>query len=234
MRNIDRCDAARAGTCRRVGLRGLRERLRRARGLPVPDHGAVPDVRHHGRRHILDQDLRGLRAHRSHGSPTAGSRPASRHRAPAARSDDSAAAYCSGDDTIYISEQFASDVYNGALDQVLPGSSQGFGRTYGDFAVAYIVAHEYGHQIQDELGLFDQQIPTAALELQADCFAGAWANSAARGEPGRGRRRAGGARRRPRRRRLRHGEPRPPRHARAAPRGVAQRLRVRGPWPCAV
>ena len=61
---------------------------------------------------------------------------------------------------------------------MLPGSSQGFGRTYGDFAVAYIVAHEYGHQIQDELGLFDQQIPTAALELQADCFAGAWANSA--------------------------------------------------------
>ena len=95
--------------------------------------------------------------------------------------DDSAAAYCSGDDTIYISEQFASDIYNGALDQALPGSSQGFGRTYGDFAVAYIVAHEYGHQIQDELGLFQrygQQLPTMAFELQADCYAGAWANSA--------------------------------------------------------
>jgi predicted metalloprotease len=93
--------------------------------------------------------------------------------------DDSAAAYCPGDDTIYISEQFATDIYNGALDQALPGSSQGFGRTYGDFAVAYIVAHEYGHQIQDELGLFGGQIPTVALELQADCFAGTWANSAA-------------------------------------------------------
>ena len=96
--------------------------------------------------------------------------------------DDSAAAYCSGDDTIYISEQFASDIYNGALDHALPGSSQGFGRTYGDFAVAYIVAHEYGHQIQDELGLFEQygqQIPTMAFELQADCFAGAWAHDAA-------------------------------------------------------
>jgi predicted metalloprotease len=93
---------------------------------------------------------------------------------------DSAAAYCSADDAIYISEQFATDIYNGTLDQVLPGSSQGFGRTYGDFAVAYIVAHEYGHQIQDELGLFDQQIPTVALELQADCYAGAWANSADR------------------------------------------------------
>jgi predicted metalloprotease len=96
--------------------------------------------------------------------------------------DDSAAAYCSGDDTIYISEQFASDIYNGALDHALPGSSQGFGRTYGDFAVAYIVAHEYAHQIQDELGLFrqyGQSVPTMAFELQADCYAGAWAHSAA-------------------------------------------------------
>jgi uncharacterized protein len=95
---------------------------------------------------------------------------------------DSAAAYCSADDTIYISEQFATDIYDGALDHALPGSSQGYGRTVGDFAVAYIVAHEYGHQIQDELGLFQrygQQLPTVAFELQADCYAGAWANGAA-------------------------------------------------------
>jgi predicted metalloprotease len=94
---------------------------------------------------------------------------------------DSAAAYCSGDDTIYISQKFATDIYDGALDQALPGSSQGFGRTYGDFAVAYIVAHEYGHEIQDELGLFQrygQQLPTMAFELQADCYAGNWAKSA--------------------------------------------------------
>jgi uncharacterized protein len=93
--------------------------------------------------------------------------------------DDSAAAYCSADDTIYISEQFATNIYNGALDHALPGSSQGFGRTYGDFAVAYIVAHEYGHQIQDELGLFQRGISTMPLELQADCYAGAWAHDAA-------------------------------------------------------
>ena len=94
---------------------------------------------------------------------------------------DTAAAYCPGDDTIYISQKFATDIYNGALDQALPGSSQGYGRTVGDFAVAYIVAHEYGHQIQDELGLFEkygQQVPTMAFELQADCYAGTWAKSA--------------------------------------------------------
>ena len=94
---------------------------------------------------------------------------------------DSAAAYCPGDDTIYISEKFASDINDGALDQSLPGSSQGYGGTMGDFAVAYIVAHEYGHEIQDELGLFDKygdQVPTMNFELQADCYAGTWANSA--------------------------------------------------------
>jgi predicted metalloprotease len=94
---------------------------------------------------------------------------------------DSAAAYCPGDDTIYISQKFATDIYDGTLNPSLPGSSQGFGQADGDFSVAYIVAHEYGHEIQDELGLFDkygQQLPTMAFELQADCYAGAWAKSA--------------------------------------------------------
>jgi uncharacterized protein len=94
---------------------------------------------------------------------------------------DSAAAYCPGDDTIYISQKFATDIYDGALDQALPGSAQGYGRTMGDFAVAYIVAHEYGHEVQDELGVLQsdgQQLPTMAFELQADCYAGTWANSA--------------------------------------------------------
>jgi predicted metalloprotease len=96
---------------------------------------------------------------------------------------DSAAAYCPTDDTLYISQKFATDIYDGALDQVLPGSSQGYGRTIGDFSVAYVVAHEYAHEIQDELGLFrdyGQQLPTMAFELQADCYAGTWAQSAYR------------------------------------------------------
>jgi predicted metalloprotease len=60
----------------------------------------------------------------------------------------------------------------------------------GDFAQAYIVAHEFGHHVQNELGINEalrqaqQQDPSAAnelsvrLELQADCFAGAWAADA--------------------------------------------------------
>ena len=96
---------------------------------------------------------------------------------------DSAAAYCSADDTIYVSQKFATDIYNGALDGSLPGSSLGYGGTIGDFSVAYIVAHEYAHQVQDELGLFQRygrQLPTMAFELQADCYAGTWAASANR------------------------------------------------------
>jgi predicted metalloprotease len=94
---------------------------------------------------------------------------------------DSAAAYCPGDDTIYISEKFATDVFDGALDSSLPGSSQGYGGTKGDLAVAYIVAHEYGHEVQNELGLdqrYGGQLPTMAFELQADCYAGNWAKNA--------------------------------------------------------
>jgi predicted metalloprotease len=96
--------------------------------------------------------------------------------------NDTAAAYCPGDDTIYISQQFANGIYDGALDQSLPGAAQGFGGAVGDFSVAYIVAHEYGHQVQTELGTYDkygQQLPTMAFELQADCYAGTWAKSAA-------------------------------------------------------
>jgi predicted metalloprotease len=66
----------------------------------------------------------------------------------------------------------------------------------GDFAQAYVVAHEIGHHVQNELGIFAK---TDALrrqgdavqanrvsvlqELQADCFAGVWANQANRRGP---------------------------------------------------
>ena len=92
--------------------------------------------------------------------------------------DDSAAFYCPADDTIYMAQQFAADLYNGVV-RGLPGERAGFGRAAGDFAVAYVLAHEYAHNLQQELGVFDNQTSESArpYELQADCLAGSWAHS---------------------------------------------------------
>ena len=45
--------------------------------------------------------------------------------------------------------------------------------------MAYVLAHEYAHNLQQELGIFDNRVTRSAkpFELQADCFAGTWANS---------------------------------------------------------
>jgi uncharacterized protein len=84
--------------------------------------------------------------------------------------------YCPADEKVYIDLGF----YNELQDR--------FGAP-GDFAQAYVIAHEIGHHIQNLLGLDDQvrraqgQNPGRAnelsvgLELQADCFAGVWAHS---------------------------------------------------------
>ena len=42
----------------------------------------------------------------------------------------------------------------------------------GDAAAYYGLAHEYGHSVQNQLGLFNKNIPLVRLELQADCLAG--------------------------------------------------------------
>jgi len=49
----------------------------------------------------------------------------------------------------------------------------------GDYAPATIIAHEWGHAIQAQRGLFRQTRSTASLEQQADCFAGAYTRDAA-------------------------------------------------------
>lgn len=76
-------------------------------------------------------------------------------------SDDSAF-YCSTDDRITISQEFARALWT----------------SQGDFAVAFVVAHEYAHNVQDEVGILDANLPVVNTELQADCLAGVWANSA--------------------------------------------------------
>lgn len=49
----------------------------------------------------------------------------------------------------------------------------------GDFARAYVIAHEVGHHIQNLTGqLKDQRNKSVAIELQADCLAGIWAHDA--------------------------------------------------------
>jgi predicted metalloprotease len=95
-----------------------------------------------------------------------------------APADDRAAFYCPADDTIYVAQQFAADLNAGRL-RGLPGEQAGYGRAVGDFAVAYVLAHEYAHNLQQELGVFDNRVTPSAepYELQADCLAGTWANS---------------------------------------------------------
>ena len=83
--------------------------------------------------------------------------------------------YCPGDEKVYIDLNFLEQ-----LQQRLGAQ--------GDFAVAYIVAHEVGHHVQKQLGVLDQvhqlrgQVSekqynqqTVRLELQADFYAGIWA-----------------------------------------------------------
>jgi uncharacterized protein len=90
--------------------------------------------------------------------------------------------YCPADQLVYLDLGFFTELQNRF-------------RAPGDFAQAYVLAHEVGHHVQHLLGI-DSQVRrlqqsrpdqqnalSVSLELQADCFAGVWGNHAAR--PGR-------------------------------------------------
>ena len=80
--------------------------------------------------------------------------------------------YCPGDYKLYLDFDFFRELKNEF-------------KAPGDFAQAYVIAHEVGHHVQNILGTMakvqragqNNQL-SVALELQADCYAGIWANHA--------------------------------------------------------
>ena len=80
--------------------------------------------------------------------------------------------YCPGDQKLYLDFAFFDEL------------KREF-RAPGDFAQAYVIAHEVGHHVQNLMGTMDKiersgggNRLSVALELQADCYAGVWANFA--------------------------------------------------------
>lgn len=84
---------------------------------------------------------------------------------------DSGPFYCSGDNKLYLDPTF----YDVLAQQL---------KAPGDFAQAYVIAHEIGHHVQNLIGSLrmsrrgdSKNQASVRVELQADCFAGVWGHS---------------------------------------------------------
>jgi hypothetical protein len=78
------------------------------------------------------------------------------------------ALYCRGDDFVAVDAGEA-----GLLGRLVA--------EHGPLTIAVVIAHEFGHAIQDRIGALDLRLPTVVTEQQADCLAGAWLGRTATG-----------------------------------------------------
>jgi len=102
---------------------------------------------------------------RFEGSTSSGCGPASAEMGPF---------YCPNDRLVYLDSTFFDDMLEGRL-----------GAEGGPFAIGYVVAHEYGHHLEDQLGVLGKvrtqkgpKSDAVRVELMADCLAGVWAKGA--------------------------------------------------------